>query len=206
METKSNARKSDLTDEELADAYFIPQKLTKKQQADARVQLAEARKKSQAEMSVDDRLNLKLMQLKFQIEAYLKNEPYDNIRTFGYFLKEYLHILGVQNNEFAHEVDIHDTEVTNLIKDRRQPNERLMIRLELHSDKMFPAVLWHRLVEKRNEYLIQSNHQLRKDERKHVKRPSVKTGAIVLRAGARPAQKSTHGLKKEKAYQKAAKK
>src|ERR1700676_1098000 len=104
METKSNVRKSDLTDEELVDAYFIPQKLTKKQQANASVQLAEARKKFQAEMSAEDRLTLKLMQLKFQIEAYLKNELYDNTRTFGYFLKEYLHILGIQNNEFAQEV------------------------------------------------------------------------------------------------------
>jgi hypothetical protein len=91
------------------------------------------------------------------------------------------------------------------------------------------VVVVHRLVEKRNEYLIQSNHQLRKDERKHLKRSRVKTGATVLGAGVRSrndsntiirknpkivffsaiknaVQKSTHNLEKEKAYQKAAKK
>lgn len=70
--------------EEIADAFILTQKLTQKQQAEAAQQLTEARKKSQQEFSDSDRLLANLLQFKFKLENYLKNEDFntDTKRTF----------------------------------------------------------------------------------------------------------------------------
>lgn len=59
--------------------------------------------------------------------------------------------------------------LSQLISDRREPSESIIIRLELHSNRSIPAAYWYRVVEKRREYLLVNNRQLRKQEEKHVK-------------------------------------
>jgi plasmid maintenance system antidote protein VapI len=158
------------TIEEIADAVMIPQKLTKKQQAEADLQLAEARKKNQLAFSESDRLLANLLRFKLQLEDYLKNEDFNTEKTFGHFLKEYLQLISKKRNEFAAEIDIHETLLSQLINNRRDPSENIMIRLELHTNNSIPATSWYRLVEKQKEHTIQNNKALRKSEKKFVKK------------------------------------
>lgn len=79
-----------LSDSQKAEAYIYPVKLTASQKAAAASQLAAARKKSQAAMSATDQLMAQLMQLRFQLEEYIKGGEFHTGKTFGYFLKEYL--------------------------------------------------------------------------------------------------------------------
>jgi plasmid maintenance system antidote protein VapI len=155
---------------DIADAFILTQKLTKKQQDEAAQQLAEAREKSQQELSEDDRLLINLLQFKFQLEDYLKNEDFNIEKTFGHFLKEYLQLIHRKRNEFAAEIDIHETLLSQLINNRRDPSESIMVRLELHSNNSIPATSWYRLVEKQKEHSIQNNKALRKSEKKFVKK------------------------------------
>jgi plasmid maintenance system antidote protein VapI len=155
---------------ELADAFVLTQKLTKKQQAEAAKQLAAAREKRQKEFSEADRLLANLLQFKFQLEDYLKNESFNTEKTFGHFLKEYLHLIHKKRNEFAAEIDIHETLLSQLINNHRDPGDNIMIRLELHSNNSIPAASWYRLVEKKKEYFIQNDKELRKSEKKFVKK------------------------------------
>lgn len=168
MKNKRKAEK--LTDAEIADAYIYPQVLNKKQRAEANIQLAEARVKSRAKMTVEHKLGLKLMQLRLQMEKYLNAVDFEIEKTFGYYLKEYLHLINVKRNVFAHDISIHETLLSQLINNKRSPNESIMIRLELHSNNAFPASLWHRIAEKKREHALQTDKKLRQRESSKVKR------------------------------------
>lgn len=154
---------------EIAEALVLPQKLTKKQQAEAAMQLAEARKKSIDKMTAAEKLTANLLQLKFQVEDYLKTDEFDEQKTFGYFLKQYLLLISRKRNEFSEEINIHETLLSQFINNHREPGENILIRLELHSSNIIPASYWYRLIEKQKEHLIKNDIALRKRERKFVK-------------------------------------
>lgn len=89
------------SNEEIADAFVFPQRLTKKQEKEAVHQLAEARKKRQPEMSDSDKLTTNLLQFKFQLEDYVDKEEFLYKKTFGYFIKTYIRLSKKKRNEFA---------------------------------------------------------------------------------------------------------
>ena len=151
------------TPEEIAESLMIPAKLTAKQQEQANRDLAAARKKSQAAMTEEVKIELDLLQLRFQLEDYLKGD-YDPALNFGHFLERYLTIIHKKKKEFAKEIQIHETLLSHLISNRRNPNDSIMIRLELHSNKIIPAIDWYKLSEKEKEHQIMTDNSLREKE------------------------------------------
>jgi len=156
------------TPEELADAYIFPVKLTLKQKKEAATQLAEARKKTQAEMTEKDRLISRLLQFRFQLENYIDGNSFDPGFTFSHFLKEYVTILNKKRKVFAEEISIDETMLSQFINMHRMPPDYMAIRLELHSNNTIPAEYWYRLVEIQREYQIKTDKGLRKKEMKYV--------------------------------------
>ncbi|HET9058016.1 MAG TPA: hypothetical protein VFN30_14315 [Chitinophagaceae bacterium] len=156
------------TTKELADAFVLSSNLTSKQKKQADAELKIARTKTQSEMADKDRLVLKLMQLKFQIEDYLKSESFNPKFTFSYFLKEYVGILNKKRKYFAREINIDETELSQLINQHRLPNDNIMVRLEIHSNNSISAVSWCKLVEKEKEHALKTNVSLRQKEKKYV--------------------------------------
>ncbi|QJB40234.1 hypothetical protein HF324_21180 [Chitinophaga oryzae] len=154
---------------ELANDILMTEKLSPQQEVEARRQLAAARKKTQSAMTERERLIANLLQLKFRLEEYINKKEYDEQLTFGYFLKEYLQLIHKKRNEFAAEIDIHETMLSQLINNHRTPNESIVIRLELHSNNTIPATYWYRLVEKQKEHIIGTSKELRKAEKKFVR-------------------------------------
>lgn len=159
---------AELSPEELVDSFVFPVRLNKKQKLEAAEQLAEARKKSQSEMTDEDKLVLGLLRLKFQIETYIKSEKYDNKLSFGHFLREYVSLLQIKRKLFAEEISIDETLLSQLINQKREPPEYLMVRLEIHSNNAIPADYWYRVMEKRREHDIKTNKELRRKEKKFV--------------------------------------
>ncbi len=155
--------------EELADSFVFPAQLTKKQKAEADIALSEVLKRRRSEMSPEYRLKGTLLQLRFQIEDYLNDFHYDKRKTFGYFLKSYIGGLKKRRNEFAYEINIKPTELSQYINNHRRPPQNIMIRLELHSRNMIPATDWYRLLEKENLHKLSTNKLLRKEEKKFVR-------------------------------------
>lgn len=153
--------------EEIAESIMIPAKLTAKQKKESDLALAEARKKSQAAMTEDDILKSRLYQLRFQLEDYLKG-AYDPALNFGDFLERYLEIIHKKKKEFAQEIQVHETLLSHLINNRREPNDSIIIRLELHSNKVIPAIYWYKLAEKAKEHQIRTDNSLRDKERPFV--------------------------------------
>lgn len=157
------------TAEELADAIVFPVTLTRAQKKEAAEQLAEARKKGQKEMNENDRLALQLFQLKFQLEDYiLNNKEFNPDLTFGYFLKQYVDLLQVKRKDFADEISIDETLLSQFINMHRMPPGYIAVRLEIHSNNSIPATYWFKLVEKQREHELKTDKGLRRKENKYV--------------------------------------
>ena len=156
--------------EEIADAFIFPVTLTARQQQEADKQLAGHRAKRRAEMTEAEKLNLKLLQLKFRIEDYINGEEYKPQFTFGYFLEQYLQITNLKKKEFAMDIQIHETQLSQVLKNRREPNDSMMIRLELHSNNIIPAIDWFKLLEKEKGHQIKTDISLREKESRYVTR------------------------------------
>ena len=155
---------------ELAEAIVFPVTLTPVQKKEAREQLAIARKKSNRKMSNNDRLSLQIFQLKFQLEDYIQNKEFNPALTFGYFLKQYVDLLQVKRKDFADEISINETLLSQFINQHRMPPEYIAIRLEIHSNNSIPATYWFKLVEKQKEFELKTDKGLRKKENKFVHR------------------------------------
>lgn len=156
------------TPEELAEGFVFPVKLTAKQKKEAAEQLAAARKKSKAEMTEETKMSLQLYHLRFRIENYLESKEFNSELTFGSFLKKYIELLDKKRKEFAEEISIDETMLSQLINNHRFPPDYIAIRLELHSDNIIPASYWIRLVDKQRLYEITTDKELRKKEMKYV--------------------------------------
>ena len=59
--------------------------------------------------------------------------------------------------------------MSQVINKRRKPTEKLIFRLEIHSNKNFPALMWFRLLEKDRAYELKHNKDIIDSEKKHVK-------------------------------------
>jgi plasmid maintenance system antidote protein VapI len=156
--------------EELANSFVFPVKLTAKQKKEAAEQLAAARKKNKETLTEETKNSLQLYHLRFVIEDYLDGkEEFNPEFTFGFFLKKYVELLEKKRKDFAEDISIDETLLSQLINNHRMPPDYITIRLELHSDNIIPATYWIRLIEKQRLHEITTDIELRKKEKKFVR-------------------------------------
>lgn len=156
------------TDKELADSFVFRDELSSKEKKQSNDELREARNKLRSKVTSKQLLLASLLQLKYQIEDYLKNPNYDAKLSFGFFLRAYLETLNKKHKEFASDISIKETELSQMLNHHRNPSEKIIIRLEIHSNKIIPAITWFKLLEKQREHEIQTNISLRVRERNNV--------------------------------------
>jgi hypothetical protein len=166
----------EFTPEELAEAFVFPMKLSPKQQRIADQQLSEALRLSREKMTRQERLAGSLMGLRFRMEDYFKSDKPNEDYSFGYFLKLYIQLLERKRREFAAEIGINETLLSQFINRHRMPPDYMPIRLELHSNNTLPAEHWLKIIEKDKEREMLCNKAMMiKKEKKFV------TGAISVR-------------------------
>jgi transcriptional regulator with XRE-family HTH domain len=166
---KTNKLKEKYTSKELADAFVFRTKLSAKEKKESDAYLSEMRNKEREKITPTQLLLSRLLQLKYQMEDYLTNDSFKITHSFGFYLREYLNSLNKKNKEFARDIDIDETELSQILNNHRKPSEKIIIRLEIHSSKTIPAITWFRLLEKEKEHEIRTNTIIRKNEGKHVK-------------------------------------
>jgi transcriptional regulator with XRE-family HTH domain len=159
---------TELTHEEIADAYVLPVSLNNEEQKSSNHELTLARTKRRNEMSDGKKLYNSLLLLKARLEDYVNNSTYKPDFTFGYFLQEYLQLQNKKQNEFAKEINVNSTVLNQYIHEHRVPNENIFVRFEIHSGELIKAVDLLRLVDKEKEYQISHDLDLRKREAQHV--------------------------------------
>jgi hypothetical protein len=164
------------TPEELAESFIFPVKLSPKKQKEADRQLSEALKKSREKMTWEEQLTGRLMGLKFRMEDYFKADKPDKDYSFGYFLKLYIELLDRKQRQFALEIGIDETLLSQFINRHRTPPDYMPIRLELHSNKSITAEYWLKIIEKdRRKEMLSNKAAMMKREKKFV------TGVISIR-------------------------
>ena len=164
-----NRGKKDRADDEM-DESFVSPKLSNAERLKAEQEFAEYRRSSESKKSEEEKLLSKILHLKFQMEDYIKSDKLDQHLTFGYFLRSYIETIGKKNNEFAEEIDIKPTELSQLVNKHRDPSDKIIMRLEMHSNGILLAMSWYSIYSKDKVLRLISNDQLRKEEGKHVKK------------------------------------
>lgn len=166
---KSKKLTAKYTAEELADSFVFRNTLTAGQKEAADRQLAEARKKIKQEITADEALYAGVLQLHYQIEDYTNSTQYKEHLSLAYFLRAYIKLSYKTNKDFAKDIHLDETELSQILNGHRAPSEKTMIRLEIHSGKLIPAVSWYKLLEKEKEYELETDNVLREQEEKYVK-------------------------------------
>lgn len=165
MKSKRQTSKKGQTDES-----FASPKLSHIERLKVNQEFAEARRRAESKKSDKERLFAKILQLKFQMEDYVKSDKLNEQKTFGYFLKQYIEASGRKNNEFAEDIDVNPTELSQIVNKHRDPSSKFIMRLEAHSNGIILAFHWHGIYSKDKVLELITNDQLRIEEGKHVKR------------------------------------
>jgi plasmid maintenance system antidote protein VapI len=152
------------TDQELAEAHIFQSDLTAEEKAKADIELKDLRMSRLKQLTDKQKLYADLLRLKFKMEDYIRHENEDTVFRFGVFLQEYLHILNKKQIDFANEINLHPTKLSQIISDKTNPNIALAYRLEKHSGGFITALLWWRLAAKKIEMNILNDSSTRKKE------------------------------------------
>jgi len=155
---------------EIREAIVAPGSLKGEGRGEMLESFRSIRKKIAEDYTIEDEQIARFLQLKFLIEDYLSSELFTNHYFFGYFLKEYISRQDKRSKDFAWEIDVDPAELSLIINRHRKPTEKLIFRLDIHSNRNFPAQLWFKVLEKDREIELLRNTQLIEREKKHVKR------------------------------------
>ena len=88
---------------------------------------------------------------------------------FGKQLEEYARILKRTKKALSKDLSIHYTRFSRIVNDREEPNIELTYRLEKHSGGLIPALIWWKLMIKKQEYFIRQDEKSRKEEAAKVR-------------------------------------
>ncbi len=155
--------------EEIADSMIFKNPIPEEKKVEAAKELAEIRKRNKANLTEKQKLYAKILQLRFLMEDYAKSDSYDKKKTFAFFLKAYIKLIYSVNKKFAHDIDVKESELSLILKEHRLPSEKMIIRLEIHSNNTIPALSWYRLVEKQREYELEKDTEFKLEQKKYVK-------------------------------------
>lgn len=111
-----------------------------KDKEDDSVALMEARLARMKNLSKEDILRAKLLQLKLRMESYLKEPVIDNQNNFANFLETYVDTIYTKRSKFAHDINVTPVFLSQVINSHREPKEEFILKLMIHSEKAFRNV------------------------------------------------------------------
>jgi hypothetical protein len=161
--------KNNYTSSELAESVVFKNTLSVKEAKNSASHLSEARKKNRENITENQKLYAKVIQLRFLMEDYAKSDIYNHDLSFASFLKQYIRLSYKVNKKFANDIKLKETELSLILNRHRLPNEKTIVRLELHSSNTIPAISWYRVLEKEKEHALQANIGFKQKQNKFVK-------------------------------------
>ena len=153
----------------IKDANILPSELTQQQQSEADKEFSIFRLDRLKRMTEEERIYSRILQIKYMMEDYFKSNTYDSKYSFSRFLREYIHSINRKDNEFSKEISLHVTQLSRILNDKEEPNKKLLVRLEIHSNNWIPALYWYRVLEKQKESEIINDKSIRLSEKKNVR-------------------------------------
>lgn len=164
MKPKNPRAKVQWMDEDIS---FQSPSMTPNQEEENLMAFGKYRQKAKKEVSDEDRLRLRFLHLKFQINEFLKGAHSEH--KFGFFLSLYMKCLELNGKTFAQEMNIKPSTLSQFIHNQRDPNEEVMMRLEIHSNYNFSAGLWYGILAQQKVLELKNDKLLRKQEEAVVK-------------------------------------
>ena len=155
---------------QLAEAFVFRSELRSKEKVEADNALRAFRKKGVEEMSEGQKLSMDLLGLKYEMEDYAKNMYHDLEKSFGMFVKKYAKIIHRKNYELADDLGLDDTRFSQIVNGKIIPSEKIVYRLEYHSDNIIPGIVWLEILHKDIEYKAEQDIKTRTSEYKTVKK------------------------------------
>lgn len=113
---------------------------SKKERDSEAILLMEDRLNRMKNLSKDQIIQAKLMQLKLKMEAYIKQAHFDNRNHFSEFLAFYIDIIYAKRNIFADDINITPVKLSQVINNHREPTEELILKLMVHSEKLYSKI------------------------------------------------------------------
>ena len=113
---------------------------TNKEKEQDSVALMQARLDRMKNLPREQVLRAKLLQLKLKMENYLKEPVYDNQNHFAYFLETYVDAIYSKRSEFASDINVTPVFLSQVINSHREPKEEFILKLMIHSEKIFEHV------------------------------------------------------------------
>ena len=102
--------------------------------------LLEARLHRMREVSDEQVLRARLMQLKLQMEEFISKPVYEDRKRFTDFLKMYIDMLYSKRNNFAKDLDITAVSLSQVLNNHREPKVELLLRLMIHSEEVYKHI------------------------------------------------------------------
>lgn len=104
------------------------------------ISLMEARLMRMKNLSKDQIIRARLIQLKLKMEEYLKQTSNDNQNNFSVFLKTYIDTIYTNRNKFASDINITPIRLSQIINNHREPKDEFIMKLMIHSEKVYENI------------------------------------------------------------------
>ncbi len=102
--------------------------------------LMEARLNRMKNLSRDQIIRAKLVQLKLKMEEFIKQPVSDGRNYFTEFLKSYIDTIYFKRSQFASDIDITPVSLSQVINNHRKPKDEFLKRLMIHSENVYGNV------------------------------------------------------------------
>ncbi|MBC8756124.1 hypothetical protein H2O64_15720 [Kordia sp. YSTF-M3] len=113
---------------------------SKKESQSEATALMEARLARMKNVSKDDIIRAKLMQLKLNMEAFIKQPIHEPHNYFSEFLQSYIDAIYSKRSIFAMDLDITPSKLSQVINNHREPQDEFLLKLMIHSEKIYANV------------------------------------------------------------------
>ncbi len=111
----------------------------KDQRADGKA-LMEARLQRMQNLSEEQIMKARLIQLKLKMEDYIKQPIYEQHNFFTDFLASYIDTIYSKRSSFAKDISVTPVRLSQVLNNHREPKEEFILRLMLHSEKIFENI------------------------------------------------------------------
>jgi len=95
--------------EELVKYYVFPHGLSDQEKKQAEAEMKEVRMRLLREMTDAQRMYAELIRLRLRTEQYVNEEAYQEEKSFGSFLREYLTLIRKSQKDFSEDIGLHPT-------------------------------------------------------------------------------------------------
>lgn len=103
-------------------------------------ELLEARLNRIKELPRKQIIKARLLQLKLQMEDYLRQPIYKDFNFFTNFLSTYIDTIYEKRVMFAKDINITPVSLSQILNNHREPKDEFMLRLMLHSELTYKKI------------------------------------------------------------------